>query len=422
MEKAILVGIHSPDIKSHELESSFAELKFLAVTAGAQVVHQIIQEKKTPDSAYFIGKGKVYQLKEICENEEVDLVIFNNDLRPIQQRNLEAIIGQKIIDRTGLILDIFAARARTKEARLQVELAQFNYLLPRLTGKGVLLSRLGGGIGTRGPGEQKLEIDRRRIYAKISHLKDAINTVKKHRFLQRESRKEIPVPIVAIVGYTNVGKSTILNKLTSSNVYVQDKLFATLDPTTRKLILPNKQEVFLTDTVGFIKNLPHHLVSAFHATLEEVIEADILLNISDITSEEIETEITAVDKVLTELESNNKPTIMVFNKIDKLNSDTKLNIINHWTSEYTNSIAISAITGEGVNLLFEKITDFLSRSMEKIKINIPYSMINLREIIYKQGNVLSEKFTSKQIVIKAEVTKKLASIVKKRIKDNDRHI
>ena len=327
MEKAILVGIHSSDVKSHELDSSFSELKFLAVTAGAQVIHQIIQEKKTPDPAYFIGKGKVYQLKEICENEKIDLVVFNNDLKPIQQRNLEKIVEKKIIDRTGLILDIFAARARTKEARLQVELAQLNYLLPRLTGKGVLLSRLGGGIGTRGPGEQKLEIDRRRIYRKISFLKNAINAVKNHRFLQRESRREIPVPIVAIVGYTNVGKSTILNKLTSSNVYVQDKLFATLDPTTRKLILPNKQEVFLTDTVGFIKNLPHHLVSAFHATLEEVAEADILLNVSDITSEEVEIEMKAVDKVLTELDSNNKPTIMVFNKIDKLDSDTKINVI-----------------------------------------------------------------------------------------------
>ena len=271
-ERAILVGMESPEVSPEETASSLEELARLVDTAGADVLLQLTQRRDRPDAATFLGRGKAEELAGFCRSLGADLVIFDRELSAAQVRNLETITGVRVIDRTQLILDIFARRARTREGKLQVELAQLNYFLPRLVGRGTELSRLGGGIGTRGPGETKLEVDRRRIRKRIAELNEAIRDVKKHRELLRRSRKEIPVPLVALVGYTNAGKSTILKKLTGAQVLVEDKLFATLDPTTRRVVLPSNEVVLLTDTVGFIRNLPHHLVAAFRATLEEVVK------------------------------------------------------------------------------------------------------------------------------------------------------
>ena len=272
-ERAILAGVERPG-NVFDSETSMAELRRLADTAGAVVVGSFVQRKERPDAAFFLGKGKVAEIGMEVQNLDATLLILDDELTPSQQHNLEQILGIKVIDRTALILDIFAQRARTKEGKLQVELAQLKYNLPRLGGQGLVLSRQGGGIGTRGPGETKLEVDRRRIYGRIHDLEQQIESIKKNRDLHRRRRKEARIPLVALVGYTNAGKSTLLNKLTGANAFAEDKLFATLDPTTRHLVLPEKQEVLLTDTVGFIQKLPHTLVKAFRATLEEVQEAD----------------------------------------------------------------------------------------------------------------------------------------------------
>ena len=302
-EQAILVGMESPEVTPEETASSLEELARLADTAGADVLLQLTQRRGRPDAATFLGRGKAEELASFCRSLGAGLVIFDRELSAAQARNLESVTGVRIIDRTQLILDIFARRARTREGKLQVELAQLNYLLPRLVGRGTELSRLGGGIGTRGPGETKLEVDRRRIRKRIAELNEAIRDVQKHRELLRRSRKEIPVPLAALVGYTNAGKSTILKKLTGAQVLVEDKLFATLDPTTRRVVLPNNEVVLLTDTVGFIRNLPHHLVAAFRATLEEVVEADLLLHVVDASHPDLEGQMEAVERVLESLDN-----------------------------------------------------------------------------------------------------------------------
>ncbi|MCL5773617.1 MAG: GTPase HflX [Firmicutes bacterium] len=329
------------------------ELAQLSYTAGADVVAQIIQKKEKVDPAYFIGRGKAEELSLLCRKLEANLVIFLEDLRPVQERNLTELLNVKVIDRQALILDIFAQRALTKEGKLQVELAQLEYLLPRLTGYGIILSRLGGGIGTRGPGETKLETDRRHIRRRISTLKRENEKVRAHRELLRESRYHRGFKLAALVGYTNTGKSTLLNALTGAHAFVEDKLFATLDPTVKKVYLGEGKYILLIDTVGFIKNLPHQLVVAFKATLEEVRQADLILNVMDASHPKLEEHLEIVDQVLEELAADNKPMINILNKIDKVSDKMK---IKELLESIPDSVAISALDKSGFTELFKRIS------------------------------------------------------------------
>jgi GTP-binding protein HflX len=347
-ELAVLVDIalNKDKINPYDL----VELEALAKTAGAKNVGEIVQSREKPDVRYYIGEGKVSELKALCASKNANLVIFNCDLAPSQTRNLQTELGIKVIDRTGLILDIFAQHAHTREGKLQIELAQENYTLTHLTGKGIELSRLGGGIGTRGPGETKLEMDRRFIRKRISQIKKDLEEVRHHRSIRRERRRESRVPIAAIVGYTNAGKSTLLNTLTKAGVRAEDKLFATLDPVTRRLKLTNGKEILLTDTVGFIQNLPHDLVEAFHATLEEVTDADLLVHIVDISNPDHIQQIESTYHVLENLKAITKPMLTVFNKLDRYQGDLSILL-----KKYSPAVAISAIKMTGVADLIRQI-------------------------------------------------------------------
>ncbi|MFH0803153.1 MAG: GTPase HflX [bacterium] len=343
MEKAILAALdrgRSPI----DTEEFLDELRLLAETAGAEVLDRLVQKGKRPEAASLIGAGKVEELAELCARHQANLVIFLNDLRPMQERNLTEKLNLKVIDRQALILDIFAQRARTREGKLQVELAQLNYLLPRLTGYGIILSRLGGGIGTRGPGETKLETDRRHIHRKISTLKRELEHVRSHRELLRKSRHNKGFFSAALVGYTNAGKSTLFNALTRSSVFVEDKLFATLDPTVKKVNLPTGELLLLVDTVGVIRNLPHDLVAAFRATLEEVEEADLLIHVMDVSQSRWEEHAEVVRGVLEEMAVDNKPILHVMNKVDLLPDREK---IDSFRERLHNSIPVSALRKEG---------------------------------------------------------------------------
>ena len=368
-ERAILAGVERTSHTLWSIEESMAELERLADTAGAVIVGRFTQRKEKPDAALFLGKGKVSEIAMEIQNTDATLLILDDELTPSQQHNLEQILGIKVIDRTALILDIFAQRARSREGKLQVELAQLKYNLPRLGGQGLVLSRLGGGIGTRGPGETKLEVDRRRIYTKIHDIERQIEGLRKNRGLHRTRRKESRIPLVALVGYTNAGKSTLLNKLTDSEVFAEDKLFATLDPTTRHLILPEKQEILLTDTVGFIQKLPHTLVTAFWATLEEVQEADLLLHVVDCSNENYEQQIEAVIEVLKELKAEDKPTLFVFNKADRIASPHLREQMMHDRE----AICISAATGENLDELQQRIEGFFQESQVSLTLLVPFS-------------------------------------------------
>jgi GTP-binding protein HflX len=347
-ESAVLVDVSLSKAKIDPY--ALVELEALAKTAGAASAGELVQSRDKPDIKFYIGKGKVDELKALCTSTNAEIVIFNNDLSPSQIRNLQFELGLKVIDRTGLILDIFAQHAHTREGKLQVELAQDNYTMIHLSGKGIELSRLGGGIGTRGPGETKLEMDRRRIRDRLSQLKKELEDVRRHRGLRRERRRQSRIAVAAIVGYTNAGKSTLLNTLTGAGVTAEDKLFATLDPVTRILKLPNKKEVLLTDTVGFIQNLPHDLVEAFRATLEEVTEADMLIHIVDIANPNFIEQINATYKVLEDLSAITKPMLTVFNKIDKYQGDPKVLL-----KKYSPAVAISALKKDGIGKLIENI-------------------------------------------------------------------
>ena len=316
-ERAVLVGVRFPVQSMWSVEDAMEELGQLALTAGAEVLYAVVQQRERAHPAYFIGKGKAIEIGRLCSGK-ADLVIFNADLSAAQIRNLEEMIPAKVIDRTELILDIFAQRARSREGKLQVELAQLRYLLPKLVGYGASMSRLGGGIGTRGPGEMKLEVDRRRIRGRIRRIEQELLKVKSTRSLHRRERQSIPFPTVALVGYTNSGKSTLLNRLTHAGVLAEEKLFATLDPTIRRLSLPHKREVLLVDTVGFIRNLPHMLIAAFMATLEETVQADLLLHVIDVSHPAMASQIEAVLRVLKELNVLEKNRIEVYSKVDRI--------------------------------------------------------------------------------------------------------
>ena len=343
-ERALLIGTNNGNRVDWEAEDSLEELSRLTETAGARVEKTIVQELKKVDASLFIGKGKVEEVKDYVSSHDIDVVIFDDELTPTQQRNLEESFNTKTIDRTGLILDVFAQRAKSKEGKIQVELAQLTYTLPRLKGKGFVLSRLGGGIGTRGPGETQLEVDRRKIKERITRLKREIEKVRRVRELHRQGRRSFSRSSIALIGYTNAGKSTLLNYLSHTGVLVENRLFSTLDPKIGIISLPNNQDVFISDTVGFINKLPHQLIAAFKATFEEAKESDILLHVIDISSLHFETHITAVNRALEEIGMPQKIIIHVLNKIDSVPHER---MISTWTRKLENGVAISASTGEG---------------------------------------------------------------------------
>ncbi len=400
-------------------EERSTELAELAASAQAKVVHQEIVRRHEPSPACFIGKGKVEELALICRRDNIDVAIFNNDLTASQQKNLEEALGVKSIDRTQLILDIFARRAHSNEGKLQVELAQLNYMLPRLTGKGVQMSRTGGGIGTSGPGEQKLEVDRRTIRSRISKLKKDLEKLADRRDMMRSKRSRVPLFTIAIVGYTNVGKSTLLNALTNSDVVVRDKLFATLDPTIRKFVMPNNQKVLFIDTVGFIKSLPHHLVEAFKATLEEAAEADILLHVVDASHPKVNEQADAVYEVLKQINAVDKPKITAINKIDKVENKT---VVENLCRQFDGSVAISALKRLGFDDLVSKILIYLKGSTAIININIPTGDIKTLNIIRENGFIIKQEYGPDTVAIEAEVPLRLKNMLEGKFPENNLEI
>ncbi len=400
-ERAVLIGMEynrKEDTLGWSVEDSIEELKQLADTAGAKVIASFIQKRQKPDPAFFIGRGKVQELALYMQKENIDLAIFDDELSPAQQRNIEEAMGVRVLDRTELILDIFAQRARSNEGKLQVELAQLQYMLPRIAGKGPSLSRLGGGIGTRGPGETKLEVDRRRIRDRIAYIKECIGKVKNVRTLHREGRKT--VHSINLIGYTNAGKSTLLNTLTDSDIYTKDQLFATLDPTTRQLELPGKQQVILTDTVGFIQRLPHQLVAAFHSTLEEIVEADILLHVIDVSHELYKEQSNAVYHVLNEIGARDKTIITVYNKIDKLPQDSGLLVR---LAKEENSVCVSAVKNINLDKLKDMIAENLKLQAVEEYFLIPYSDSDKIARFYNVGVVLDQKYLPEGTMLKVRL-------------------
>lgn len=397
-ERAILIGMEwGRNDSLWTVDDSLEELKQLADTAGATVIKKFIQKRPKPDPAFFIGRGKVQELALYAQQENIDLCIFDDELSPAQQRNIESVMGIRILDRTALILDIFAQRARTNEGKLQVELAQLQYTLPRIMGKGLMLSRLGGGIGTRGPGETKLEVDRRRIRDRIAFIKDQIEKVKAVRSLHRSKRKKNNVFEVSLVGYTNAGKSTLLNTLTNSDIYAKDQLFATLDPTTRQLTLPNKQEIIITDTVGFIQRLPHQLIAAFRSTLEVVTEADLLVHVIDVSHELYKEQAAAVHEVLKEIGAETKPVITVYNKIDKLPLDSKL---TDRLALEEDTVCISAAKKLNLETLQQMIETHLKSKAVEVTLCIPYAETAKAAQLHETANVLEQEYTENGAVMK----------------------
>lgn len=386
------------------------ELERLAETAGAQIIHRFTQPLRRITPATLMGRGKVDEVRSAVGELRPDLIVIDEDLTPAQQRNLEASFGIRVIDRSQLILDIFAQRARSNEGKLQVELAQLQYLLPRLTRQWTHLSRLGGGIGTRGPGETQLEVDRRRIRERISHLKRRLKTVERTRSLQRKERDKVPFAAVALVGYTNAGKSTLMNTLTRAGVFVEDKLFATLDPTTRALRLPNGDKVMLVDTVGFIHKIPPSLIEAFKSTLEEVTGADLLLHLVDMTHPLFAQQIEIIEKVLKEIGAGNIPTILVPNKIDVAIAVP----LKQLASLPVEGVCpISAIRGTGIDGLLEKMGRVLDRNKERFKACLGASQAGLLARLRERGRIVEEVYEGDHVHITAMVTPKLAGQLRK---------
>jgi len=410
-ERAVLVGLalRLPDgagpLDNLPVEASLDELARLAQTAGADVRSRTTQTRSAPDPATFVGRGKVAEILRLCEEEDADLVILDEELSAAQQRNLERELGVKVVDRTALVLDIFARRARTREGRLQVELAQLTYLLPRLAGRGVWLSRLGGGIGTRGPGETKLEVDRRRIRQRITELRRDLAEVTRHRALQRTARQRGGHPVVAITGYTNAGKSTLLNTLTRAGVLVEDRLFATLDPTVRRVILPNRQAVLLVDTVGFIHKLPTHLVAAFRATLEEAVAADLLVHVVDASHPEWRRQQAVVNRVLGDLGAGDRPQVVALNKMDLLTAAERQAL----RAENPDAIMISAQHGVGLLNLLRRIGQRLPEPFVRLQFAVPYGQAGVLAEVYARGRVLEQRYEEAAILVKAEVPQSLAA-------------
>ncbi|RAP39182.1 GTPase HflX [Candidatus Marinamargulisbacteria bacterium SCGC AAA071-K20] len=404
MNQAILVGV---EIKSREtpqwtIEHSLEELSELARTAGVKVIERLTQAREKPDPRTYIGKGKVAELKAIIEETDATIVLTDDELTPAQSKNLEKELNVKILDRTGLILDIFASRAQTAEAQLQVELAQLEYMMPRLTNMWTHLSRMGGGIGTKGPGEKQLETDKRLVRKRITLIKKKLEQVQQSRDLRRKKRKEVPVICGALTGYTNAGKSTILNQLTNAEVLAEDKLFATLDPTSRRFQLPTNQETVLTDTVGFLQKLPHQLVKAFYSTLEEVTEADYLVHVCDVSHPNLEGMLDTTKSIIKSLKADNIPMVYVFNKIDKV---AKPNQVKKSLDQYEPKIFISALDKDGIDQLIVAINDLLESYQEDMSFNVPYNKMDIVHMIHQYGNVNDIKYDNDFIRIQATINR-----------------
>lgn len=412
MEKALLVIPHINKKDEWNIEDIKEELKSLVLSVGGEVLELMVCRLKEINASYYIGKGKVYEISGRINALSADVVIFDCDLSPAQQREIENIVEVKVIDRTQLILDVFARRAKSNEGKIQVELAQLNYLLPRLSGKGIELSRLGGGIGTRGPGEQKLEIDRRRIKEKISRLKADLDILRGRRDNLRIQRRRHSLPLISLVGYTNAGKSSLLNALTRSNVEADKRLFCTLDAVTRKLPLSNHQNVLLTDTVGFLHNLPHGLIESFKATLEEVQGADLLIHVIDVSTHLLDEKFKSVNRVLQELGADRKPVINVLNKIDQASSKK---FIKRMEDEFPDSAAVSCLTGEGLDNLMDLIMRKLDYLNTTIKLFIPFSRMDIVSEISANGDVLEKEFTEDGVNIKARLPKIMADRLKSKL-------
>ena len=408
--RALLVGIVTREADAQTVESGLDELERLLDTAGGVAVVRVVQSKDTPDPRTLIGSGKVREISELCENHEIDLVVTDEDLSPAQIRNLEDDIGHdvRVIDRSMLILDIFAAHAVTGEGKLQVELAQLRYTAPRLIGKGTQLSRLGGGIGTRGPGESKLESDRRHIQRRITALEAQLNEMEKNRMTMRASRDKSGLPKVAIVGYTNAGKSTLLNRMTDAGILAEDKLFATLDPTTRKFELPGGESILLTDTVGFIRKLPHHLIKAFRSTLDEAVYADILVIVIDASDPEHEQKLEVTEQVLSELGAAGKPTLYVFNKCD-LVMGTLPRVGGRDAEHQTH---ISALTGEGYEQFAEMLEGMIHAGKARVTFVIPNAKQGALNTLYRMATVEDVEYGADAVRVTAVVDAKVRGMLR----------
>jgi GTP-binding protein HflX len=406
IERAVLVSLVTRETRRSDPDTQLDELEGLARAAGAQVGARVLQMRAVADAATLIGRGKADALAAACERAEASLVIFDNELTPAQARNLEAACGRRVVDRTELILDIFARRARTREGQLQVELAQLQYRLPRLAGSGVDLSRLGGGIGTRGPGETKLETDRRRIRHRIAALKSEIGEVRRRRGQLRARRRRSQVPTVALVGYTNAGKTTLFNRLTGAEAAASHALFVTLDPLARRLKLPDARQILLSDTVGFIERLPHQLVAAFHATLEEVTSADLLLHVIDAAAPDRERHIDAVRSVLLEVGAEKVPIVEVFNKVDLLERD----VVDALRASRREAVFISAARGDGRDELLDVIAGRLAMDAERIQLDLDGTREADRRIVadlYRHARVVSHVTSGTHVAIEADVPRRL---------------
>ena len=398
----------APDVPEFSAEESLAELRSLAISAGAEIAGEFLQRRDRTDPATLVGKGKLEEIAGATASVSSDLLLFDHDLTASQQRNIEKLVKVRVIDRTQLILDIFAKHARTREGQLQVELAQLEYLLPRLGGRGIEMSQLGGGIGTRGPGETQLETDRRKIHRRIRHVKEQIENVRRVRAQQRARRAAVPVATIALVGYTNAGKSTLFNALTSAAVLESSRMFATLDPTIRSISLPSRRQALLSDTVGFIRNLPHTLVSAFRATLEEVQRASLVLQVSDASSPLSAEQDAQVDKVLKELEADGKPRLLVMNKIDLLPPKQRESLLDD-----ANRVHVSAAKGIGTSTLLDRIDEMLSEDpLSRVRLRVPQQEGKLLALLEARSRIYSRKYNGGSVELEVEAPESVLRRVK----------
>jgi len=402
-----------PSIPEFDAEESLAELRTLAESAGARVAGEILQRRDRPDPATLVGAGKLEEIAGAAASADADVVLFDHDLSPSQQRNIEKIIQRRVIDRTQLILDIFARHARTREGQLQVELAQLHYMMPRLAGHGVEMSQLGGGIGTRGPGETKLETDRRKIARRVRHVEQQLENVRRIRAQQRQRRESAPVATVALVGYTNAGKSTLFNALTRAGVLSSPKMFATLDPTIRAVELPSKRKVLLSDTVGFIRNLPHTLVSAFRATLEEVQRASLILHVSDASSRLSAEQDAQVEIVLKELEAEKKPRLRVMNKVDLLDEEVAENLMSDAARESSRTVYVSAVEGTGLDTLLKRIDKMIEEDqISRIRLRVPQKEGKTLALLEARARIYSREYNDGAVELEVEAPQSIVRRVR----------
>lgn len=422
-EKAVLVGLNVSGKQDDGLwtkSEAMEELESLADTAGLRIIDSIVQNRSKPDPSFFIGKGKADELKEMAVRTEPDVFVFDDELRPAQARNLEERLGVKVVDRTQIIMDIFAQRAQTKEAQLQVELAQYEYLLPRLRGWGKSLERQAGGIGTRGPGQTRLERDREKVQRRIDSIRSKLKEAGMELDVRSKRRENSDIPLIALIGYTNSGKTTLLNKLTGSAGFEEDKLFATLDPLTRKLELPDKRKVLLTDTVGLIRKLPHQLIPAFRSTLKSARTADLLLNLMDISTDKLRERWQIVNKILNDdvftEDQPRPPMVNVLNKSDLLSTGEEARTR---ANEIKNSIVISARTGDNLDGLKETIADELGDEIETVSLKLPYSQADILEWFHNNGEVLTEEYRNRKILLTGKIEGHLLNRIKPKLKDGE---